>query len=115
MAEGTRWLDVSEPLKIVDENGNKQDNINPVTKKQYSSTLNRNENKNKDSEPDYRGPVHLYFSEEMLAIISRNNGKLKCNLSGWDRDGTNGKFMSLQLQHPVDAPEPVAAGEQSEF
>jgi len=115
MAEGTRWLDISEPLKKTDETGNRQDNINPVTSKPYSSTLNRNENKRTEKEPDYRGPLHLAFSDEVLEIIKTNGGKLKCSLSGWERDGVNGKFMSLQVQHAVDAPQPVAAGAQEEF
>jgi len=109
MPEGTRWLDVTEPLKKADETGNKIDNINPVTGKPYSSTLNRNENKKHEKEPDYRGPVHICLSDELMEIAKANGGKLKCSLSGWERDGINGKFMSLQLQHAVDAPEPVAA------
>jgi hypothetical protein len=90
-----RWVDVSEG----------RDSINPKTGRTYSHTLNRNEKKQSDKEPDYRGMLHLHFSEEVLNIIKHNNGKLSCNLSGWQRDGINGKFLSLQLQHAIEVPE----------
>ena len=95
MAEKTRWVDVTEG----------RDAINPKTEKSYSHTLNRNEKKQTDKEPDYRGMLHLVFSPELLSIINDNEGKLSCNLSGWQRDGKNGKFLSLQLQHAIDSEE----------
>ena len=106
----TNWLTITEPMKI-----DGQDNLNPVTNKPYSSTLNRNEVKKHEKSPDYSGPLHLQFSDEILEIIKNNGGKLKCSLSGWERDGVNGKFMSLQVQHAVKSEEPVAATEQVEF
>jgi len=102
MAEGTRWVDVTEG----------KDAINPKTNKKYSHVLNRNTEKKNDKEPDYRGVLHLAFSSELLGVINANEGKLKCNLSGWKRDGEYGPFLSLQLQHPIDAP--VAEGAEGE-
>jgi len=94
MAENsTKWVDITEG----------RDSINPRTGKSYSHTLNRNETKKNEKEPDYRGMLHLVFSKELMTIISDNEGKLSCNLSGWQRDGTNGKFLSLQLQHAIDS------------
>ena len=89
----TRWVDITEG----------RESINPKTEKSYSHTLNRNEKKKNEKEPDYRGMLHLIFGEETLATIKENNGKLSCNLSGWQRDGANGKFLSLQLQHAIDS------------
>jgi len=105
MAEGTRWVDVTEG----------KDATNPKTGKKYSHVLNRNTDKKSDKEPDYRGVLHLAFSEELLGIISSNEGKLKCNLSGWKRDGEYGPFVSLQLQHPIDAPVEEGAEEENPF
>ena len=102
MAEGTRWVDVTEG----------KDAINPKTNKKYSHVLNKNSDKKSDKEPDYRGVLHLAFSSELLEVINANEGKLKCNLSGWKRDGEYGPFVSLQLQHPIDAP--VAEGVEEE-
>ena len=93
MAEGTRWVDVTEG----------RDSTNPRTNKPYSHTLNKNEDKKSDKEPDFRGMLHLAFSDELLGIINENKGKLSTNLSAWRRDGTNGPFLSMQLQHPIDS------------
>ena len=95
-----KWVDVSEG----------RDSINPKTGRTYSHTLNRNENKKSDKEPDYRGMIHINLSEEVSNIIKHNGGKLSCNLSGWQRDGVNGKFLSLQLQHAIEAPEAEEEG-----
>jgi len=103
MAEGTRWVDVTEGRDVT----------NPDTGKTYSHTLNRNEHKKGEKEPDYRGTLHLVFGEELLEIIKANEGKLKCNLSGWKRDGSNGPFVSLQLQHPIDPPVSEEAATES--
>tara|TARA_R100001443_G_scaffold101520_1_gene109374 strand:- start:110 stop:448 length:339 start_codon:yes stop_codon:yes gene_type:complete len=107
----TKWLTLTEPAKKEDG----QENINPKTSKVYSHTLNKNENKKNEKEPDYRGACHLVFSEEVQSIIKDNGGKLFCKIGGWGRDGANGKFISLQLQHPVESEQPVAESEQSEF
>ena len=72
----TSWLTITEPMKI-----DGQDNLNPATNKPYSSTLNRNEVKKSEKSPDYSGPLHLQFSDEVLEIIKSNGGKLKCSLS----------------------------------
>jgi len=106
----TRWLEITEPYKI-----DGQENINPKTNKPYSSTLNRNEDRKNDKEPDFRGAAHLRFDEEILSIIAENEGKLFCKIGGWEKDGANGKFLSLQLQHPVESEQPVVAAEPSEF
>ena len=101
MAENsTRWVDITEP----------RDSINPKTEKSYSHTLNRNESKKNEREPDYRGMLHLVFSPEVLEIIQSNGNKLSCNLSGWQRDGKNGKFLSLQLQHAIEVESSGDAG-----
>ena len=94
--DNTRWVDVTEG----------RESNNPKTGKPYSHTLNRNENKKTEREPDYRGMLHLVFSPELLEIITSNDNKLSCNLSGWQRDGKNGKFLSLLLQHAIDAESP---------
>ena len=89
----TRWVDITEG----------RESINPKTEKSYSHTLNRNEKQKNEKEPDYRGMLHLTFGKEILATIKENNGKLSGTLSGWQRDGANGKFLSLQLQHAIDS------------
>jgi hypothetical protein len=93
MPEGTRWVDVTEG----------RDETNPKTDKPYSHTLNKNEKKQGDKEPDYRGMLHLRLTAELMEIITNNDGKLSCNLSAWRRDGKNGPFLSMQLQHAIDA------------
>ena len=105
MAEGTRWVDVTEG----------KDAINPKTSKKYSHVLNKNTEKKNDKEPDYRGKLHLNFSEELLKIIADNDGRLSTNLSGWKRDGEFGPFVSLQLQHPIDPPVEEGAEEENPF
>jgi uncharacterized protein (DUF736 family) len=59
--------------------------------KDNSGSLLSNLNKDKDSQPDYRGEVLV-------------NGK-KMSLSAWKKQGKKGEFLSLSFQEPYVKPE----------
>ena len=55
-----------------------------------SGALFKNDKKEKDTHPDYRGSINVEGAEYWV--------------SAWIKEGKSGKFMSLSLQSKDDAP-----------
>lgn len=68
--------------------------------KEGNGALFKNEKKEKDSHPDYRGDAKIGGKDYWL--------------SAWIKEGKNGKFMSLSIQSKEDAQGKRQGGKQEE-
>ncbi len=71
-----------------------------------SGTLERNERKERDGQPDYKGKLLLSTTDEFLKEISKGGDDIKVYISGWQKegskDGKDYKFVSLSVSYPFD-------------
>jgi hypothetical protein len=84
-----------------------EEGVQKVSNSQYDNSggLNANTDKRSDKSPDFWGSLQI--SGEVLEALKE--GK-KIRLSGWNRTGRYGDFISLkaELERPRDAPQKQA-------
>ena len=72
-----------------------------------TGTLERNDKKERDGQPDYKGKLKLTLGPDMLKQIGAASDEgTKVFISGWqkegEKDGKEYKFMSLSVSYPSE-------------